>query len=158
MKLGLLTTWLFPEHWFRASTILWINHHYVMFCWSCKILSTLYSIYQVYYLLFRFLGFTMVMFGSFLVFIAFLKSFKDLSSDDTSLVGCFQYRSCTMWKNKSSASACKIFCEIDFSHIFVFQASVTLDTVSGQVEYDNKQGLPTYEMAVRFSRILVPNS
>ena len=148
MKLGLLT-WLFPEHWFRASsTILWINHHYVMFCWSCK----------MYYLLFRFLGFTMVMFGSFLVFIAFLKSFKDLSSDDTSLVGCFQYQICTAWKNESFASACKIFCETGFSHIFVFQASVTLDTVSGQVEYDNKQGLPTYEMAVRLSRILLPNS
>ena len=112
----------------------------------------------MYYLLFRFLGFTMVMFGSFLVFIAFLKSFKDLSSDDTSLVGCFQFQICTVWKNKSFASACKIFCEIDFSHIFVFQASVTLDTVSGQVEYDNKQGLPTYEMAVRLSRILLPNS
>ena len=109
----------------------------------------------MYYLLFRFLGFTMVMFGSFLVFIAFLKSFKDLSSDDTSLVGCFQFQICTVWKNKSFASACKIFCEIDFSDIFVFQASVTLDTVSGQVEYDNKQGLPTYEMAVRLSRIPV---
>ena len=155
MKLGLLT-WLFPEHWFRASTILWINHHYVMFCWSCKIYLALYiGTYQMYYLLFRFLGFTMVMFGSFLVFIAFLKSFKDLSSDDTSLVGCFQFQICTVWKNKSFASACKIFCEIDFSDIFVFQASVTLDTVSGQVEYDNKQGLPTYEMAVRLSRIPV---
>merc|ERR1712001_401402 len=52
------------------------------------------------------------MFGSFLVFIAFLKSFKDLANEENSLV------------------------------------SATLETVSGQVEYDNKQGLPTYEMAV----------
>ena len=51
MKLGLLT-WLFPEHWFRASsTILWINHHYVMFCWSCKIYLALYiGTYQMYIL------------------------------------------------------------------------------------------------------------
>ena len=41
MKLGLLT-WLFLEHWFRASTILWINYHYVIFFWSCKIHSTIY--------------------------------------------------------------------------------------------------------------------
>ena len=64
------------------------QRHYIKILHEIRLRHLTINILKIKLLIFsyRFLGFSMVMFGSFLVFIAFLKSFKDLANEENSLV------------------------------------------------------------------------